>query len=261
MRATVQVFLSAILVQMRNVIVRPIFQVVLFFQPIVISANAYMIYRNVEIENFPTYIILGGGLAGIWSVLTFSSVGDLHRERYLGMLQPILAAPTSAVLVFTAKIVANACLSLIALLITILYSWFLLGVAVAVPHLLAFLFALVAFLFSASSFALMLGSIFILWRAAYMFQNVIEFPLLILGGVAFPVTILPWWAQQISLSLPMRWGSEALRATFAASPLDERYWQAVGWTFLLGLLYYTIAILMFRLVEHRVRVSALLEAA
>jgi ABC-2 type transport system permease protein len=220
-----------------------------------------MIYRNVDIENFPTYVILGGGLAGIWSVLTFSTVGDLYRERYVGMLQPIFAAPTPAVLVFTAKIVANAFLSLIALLITILYSWLFLGVAVEVPHLFAFLVALVAFLFSASSFALTLGSIFILWRAAYMFQNVIEFPLLILGGVAFPATILPMWAQQLSLLLPMRWGSEALRATFAASPLDERYWQAVGWTCLLGLFYYGCAVLMFRLVEHRVRVSAVLEAA
>ena len=175
------------------------------------------------------------------------------------MLNPVLAAPTSWPLVFSAKITTNALLSLVAFLITILYTTFVLRMPFEIAHGGAFLFALAVFLVSASAFGLCLATLFMLMRAAFAFINIIETPLLILGGFAFPVYGLPWPVQLIGAFLPMRWSSEALRICFQAGSLPLLYWQTLGLAAVLGLIYYGIAYYMFVIIEHRVRISATLE--
>ncbi len=242
-----------------NTIRRPFYQIVLFIQPIVIATTVHMLYRQGPTPEVAGFVLLGGGLAGIWSAMTFSSAGDVERERLQGTLGHLLAAPTSLAFVMGAKIVMNALLSLLALVITLVYSWLLLGVPLNIPHPLAFLLALAAFLFGASSFALCLANLFLLTRTAWIFQNVLESPLLILGGIAFPVAILPAWVQMIGAGLPIRWGSSALYATLKAAPLRDEYWGALWWALGTGAIYLAAAWLLFGYIEYRVRWQGNLE--
>jgi ABC-2 type transport system permease protein len=261
MRTALNVFASTIGVHMKNTFARPMFQVVLFVQPFVVTTTTHMVYRDSDVGNLAVYVVLGGGLAGIWSALTFSSAGDINRERYYGTLQPMLAAPTRLPLIFSAKITANALLSLTSLGISLLYSWLLLGVGLGVPHWPASLSALAAFLFSANAFALCLSTTFLLSRSTAIMQNFLEYPLLLLGAIAFPISTLPPWARGLSAILPMRWGSEALRLSLDSKALDSRFWGALGWAALTGAAYYALALLLFVRVEHRVRREATLELA
>ena len=261
MIAAFHLFVSTMGVHAHNTIMRPFYRIVLFIQPIVITTTVHMIYQNRTDDYFAQFVILGGGLAGIWSAMTFSTAGDVERARLQGVFSVLMAAPASLGFIFIAKIVMNALLSLLALVITVVYSWLVLGVQLSLPHPAAFGLALLGFLFGASGFALLLANLFLLTRTAWIFQNVLESPLFILGGVAFPITMLPAWARWISGALPIRWGSEALYATLAATPLDQQYWQALEWTFITGLLYFALAQLLFRYIEYRVRERGNLETA
>jgi len=180
-------------VHAHNTIMRPFYRIVLFIQPIVITTTVHMIYQNRTDAYFAQFVILGGGLAGIWSAMTFSTAGDVERARLQGVFSVLMAAPASLGFIFIAKIVMNALLSLLALVITVVYSWLVLGVQLSLPHPAAFGLALLGFLFGASGFALLLANLFLLTRTAWIFQNVLESPLFILGGVAFPITMLPAW--------------------------------------------------------------------
>jgi ABC-2 type transport system permease protein len=259
MSAYLRLFVSTMGVHAYNTIRRPFYQIVLFIQPIVIATTVHMLYQHEPAKEVAGFVLLGGGLAGIWSAMTFSSAGDVERERLQGTLGHLLAAPVPLGFVMGAKIVMNALLSLLALVITLLYSWLLLGVPLILPHPLAFFLALAAFLFGASSFALCLANLFLLTRTAWIFQNVLESPLLILGGIAFPVTILPLWVQIIGAGLPMRWGSSALYAALNATPLGDDYWGALGRAFGVGLFYLVAAHLLFGYIEYRVRQRGNLE--
>lgn len=254
-----RLFLSTMVLHAHNTIRRPFYQIVLFIQPIVIATTVHMLYRHERTEAVASFVLLGGGLAGIWSAMTFSTAGDVERERLQGTLGNLMAAPISLAFVIGAKIVMNALLSLLALVITLLYSWLLLGTPLALPHPLAFALALAVFLFSASSFALCLANLFLLTRTAWIFQNVLESPLLILGGIAFPITLLPGWAQTIGALLPLRWGSSALYAALHRAPLGQLYWTYLGWAMLTGALYLGAAQLLFRYIEYRVRQRGNLE--
>jgi ABC-2 type transport system permease protein len=253
MIANLHLFMSTMLVHAASTIKRPFYRIVLFIQPIVIATTMHMIYRDAAEEEVARFILLGGGLAGIWSAMTFSTAGDVERERLQGVFSALIAAPASLAFVFTAKIVMNTGLALLALVITVLYSWLVLGVHFVLPHPVAFVVALSSFLFGTGTFALFLANIFLLTRTAWVFQNVLESPLLILGGVAFPVTILPSWARVISVVLPIRWGSDALYAALSVPPPDGYFWQCVAWTLLTGALYGCLAQLLFRYIEYRVR--------
>lgn len=256
-----RLFLSTMAVHAHNTIMRPFYRIVLFIQPVVIATTVHMVYRHEDPEQVAKFVLLGGGLAGIWSAMTFSTAGDVERERLQGMLTSLLAAPTPLAFVFFAKIVMNALLSLLALVITLLYSGLCLGVPLSLPHSTAFVLALLAFLFGASGFALCLANLFLLTRTAWVFQNILESPLLILGGVAFPVTQLPPWVQLLSMALPIRWGSEALYMTLTNTPLAQSYWSALQWTLLTGTLYLGLAQLLFSYIEVRVRRQGNLETA
>ncbi|MBN1680173.1 MAG: ABC transporter permease [Anaerolineae bacterium] len=261
MRATTNVIRSTIQVHMKNTLARPMFQIVLVFQPFVIATTTYMVYRDANVDDFVAFVVLGGGLSGIWSAMTFSSLGDINRERWFGTLNPMLASPTSLLLVFAAKITANALLSLLSMGIAIVYSLILLGSNFAIAHGLAFVGALGLFLFSTSAFALCLSLVFLLSRTTQVMQNFIEAPLLVIGGMAFPVSILPGWAQAISALLPIRWGSETLRLTFDPAPLSTHWWTVAGLTLLSGVVYLGLATFFFRRLEHRVRYLGNLELA
>lgn len=253
MMANVHLFISTMAAHATSTIKRPFYRIVLFIQPIVIATTVYMLYRHETSDQLVRFILLGGGLAGIWSAMTFSTAGDVERERLQGVFSVLIAAPASLAFVFTAKIAMNTLLALLALVITILYSQLVLGIQLVLPHPAAFALALSSFLFGAGAFALFLANIFLLTRTAWVFQNVLESPLLILGGVAFPVSILPLWARAISVVLPIRWGSEALYAALAATPLDDYFWQCLAWTQVTGAIYLCLAQLLFRYIEYRVR--------
>jgi ABC-2 type transport system permease protein len=229
MSAYLRLFVSTMGVHAYNTIRRPFYQIVLFIQPIVIATTVHMLYQHEPAKEVAGFVLLGGGLAGIWSAMTFSSAGDVERERLQGTLGHLLAAPV------------------------------LLGVPLILPHPFAFFGALAVFLFGASSFALCLANLFLLTRTAWIFQNVLESPLLILGGIAFPVTILPVWVQIIGAGLPMRWGSSALYAALDATPLGDDYWAALGRAFGVGLFYLVAAHLLFGYIEYRVRQRGNLE--
>lgn len=259
MVAAFHLFIGTMYVHAYNTIMRPFYRIVLFIQPIVVATTVHMVYQNDTAGDPTPFVLLGGGLAGIWSAMTFSTAGDVERERFQGVFAVLIAAPASLSFIFVAKIVMNALLSLLALVITLIYSRLFLGVSLTFPHPLAFGLALIAFLFGASSFALFLANIFLLTRTAWIFQNVMESPLLILGGVAFPITILPMWARYLSTILPIRWGSEALYATLTVAPLDNRYWHPLLWTGVTGLGYFVLAQLLFRYIEYRIRSRGNLE--
>lgn len=261
MMALWRLFWSTMAVHAHNTIMRPFYRIVLFIQPIVIATTVHMVYRQDDPTQVAKFVLLGGGLAGIWSAMTFSTAGDVERERLQGMLTSLLAAPTSLAFIFAAKIVMNALLSLLALAITLLYSSLCLGVPLLLPYPAAFALALAVFLFGASSFALFLANIFLLTRTAWVFQNILESPLLILGGIAFPITRLPEWVQSSSMLLPIRWGSEALYLTLGSTPPALAYWNSIQWALVTSLCYLGLALLLFRYIEYRVRQQGNLETA
>ncbi len=99
---------------------------------------------------------------------------------------------------------------------------------------------------------LLLGSLFVLARAAGHLATVLNYPIFILSGLTFPLTVLPLWIRPLSYGLVSTWGNLSL--TSAAGLASEwtittTYLALIG----LSLLYFVIGHYLYRLIERLVR--------
>jgi len=79
----------------------------------------------------------------------------------------------------------------------------------------------------------------------------LEFPIYVLSGAMFPVTLLPGWAAAVSYALAPYWGVEAMRV--AAIGVEGDLGMYVGMLLLLTVIVMGVALWLFGYVERRVR--------
>ncbi len=259
MRAHWHAFKSVVAAHIRLTTGRVLIQIALIVQPIVIATTAYFLYRDSHVPDYAAYVFLGGGMAGMWSALTFSSASDLNRERYYGTIANLVASPTPLAFTFSAKVVANALVALLAPIINLVFTSTVLSVPLYVSQPWGLGLAVIVFLFGSSTFALCISALFLYSRSTGILMNALEYALVLLGGLIFPITVLPDWLQAVSKALPLTWGMAALRYSFSQQVLDKDFYLSLIWCTTLGLFYFALSLLMFRVIERQVRREATLD--
>jgi hypothetical protein len=154
------------------------------------------------------------------------------------------------------KILGNTLLAVLSVLLSWVYSAGLLGVrmTVASPWLLLVTFAIAIFAFV--GFSLMLALLFTLSRNANAIANGLGYPLYVVSGLLFPLTMLPAWALPFGLILPLAWAREALRwaitGPVAAPTLLTGSWGvAIIGLLAVGITYFVAAFWLYRYVFDR----------
>ncbi|QSB16736.1 ABC transporter permease [Natronosporangium hydrolyticum] len=253
-----QAVVASMRVHLVNTLARPIFQVMLLIQPITMVLLTYYVYGRVDGAG-AFYVVLGSGMAGMWVATAFSSAGDLGRERRYGTILPVLLADASLWLVSAGRAMGALVLSLIPIVISSVAAVLLFGVPLpgdlSVPWVLV---GIAVYGLACHSFGLLLGTLFLLSRRTTVLQNFLEWPLLVASGVLFPVTALPAGAQGATAVVPMRWAAQATEQAFTTGTLDLR---ALGLALSSAGIALAAAVVLFRVIERRVRVTASLELA
>ncbi|HWI63692.1 MAG TPA: ABC transporter permease, partial [Symbiobacteriaceae bacterium] len=186
----------------------------------------------------------------------WSSATDIGRERWMGTLEILLIAPVRFPTVLLGKILGNTLLGALSVGLSWFYSWALLGVRMTVAHPLQLAITVVAAIFAFVGFALMLALLFTLSRNANSIANGLGYPLYVVSGLLFPLTVLPVWVLPIGLSLPLAWAREALRwattgAVSASTLLTPNWAVAAGGLVTVGLVYFVAAYGLYRYVFDR----------
>jgi len=172
-------------------------------------------------EYFPFVLIglafsgfLGFGLSG------FSSV--LRVEQYYGTLESLLASPLPAWRVALLATLSGHLMTLVEAALYLLAGWALLGVDFSRASWLPAGLALALSVSSFSCLGILAGSFILVFKRGdpvhWLLGTLSQF----LGGVYFPVGVLPGWLQKAAACLPVTHGLEALRATLLrGAPLTE----------------------------------------
>lgn len=253
------IIVATMKVQMKNSFSRKMFQFTLLVQPILYTFITYFMFLNSGLDNFVSYVILGSGLLSLWSCIVFSSAGDIERERWMGTLSVLFASPTSFVKIIISKIIGNTLLSLFPFLIsfTIVVLVFQQPVYIDDIGLLLLMFPFVIFSFVAIAF--LFSAIFTLSRQAGILMNCLEYPIFILCGMAFPITVLPELIQLLSYLLSPTWAVIVLRGCVQGLETGQNIYMELGLLMVLSFIYILLGLLMFRFMEKRVREKATLE--
>ncbi|MBI5945295.1 MAG: ABC transporter permease [Chloroflexi bacterium] len=229
----------------------------LLITPIIFTLLSVGSYIYAGKTNFGLYAVIGAGMIGIWNANLWTSGRIIEGERRGGTLSMLIAAPTPFPVVLVGKSLSNAAASLISMAMTFATGLIVFRLPVDIANPFAFIVSLLLTLAAMTSFGLVLGSFFVLTRNAGAFIEVTNYPIFILSGLMFPLTILPLWLRPLSATLAPMWGNLALGT--AAGLVAGNPWLIDLYLIGLSLVYLMIARPLFAKIEHRVRQDGSLE--
>jgi ABC-2 type transport system permease protein len=233
--------------------------------PFVITLVALLLYQS---NDGPVimYAILGGGMMGMWGNTLYASGYSIQSERWWGTLESTLSVPSPLVWIIAGRTLWNAFIGVLNGIAILVIAVLVLHAPLSIDNLPLFLFAFLSTLLALSALGLLFSSAFVLTRQAGVLTNGLEFPIYVGTGCMFPIAILPFWTNPLSLSLAPTWGIDAIRIAAGYNP--QGLWSAslgelsltgylldVGIMIALALLYLALAWRLFKVVEYRARVS------
>jgi ABC-2 type transport system permease protein len=206
----------------------------LILQPVTFSAVGMLLARGAG-NHAPdlVYIVIGGGILGMWSGLVFTSTFDIVRDRRDGMLEHIVGSPTSLATVEAIRTLTNVITGLVSMTVAILAALLIFHYSLARINLLGAAVSLLLLLFGMWCIGIFLAN-FLAWsRLSTTLVDFLEAPVAVLCGFMYPARILPGWMQAISGVVPLRWAIDALDASLIGS--QDQDFLLLHWGVALGL--------------------------
>jgi ABC-2 type transport system permease protein len=189
----------------------------LLFQPVVyLTVVKFMLMLRES--NGDERFVLAIGIMSAWSYVLYSSGSSLIAEKWMGTLELVMNSRTSLFQIILSKAISNACIGTLSIIITLLYAKFLFQFSLSFS-VVSTLICILGLIFSLMSMGILLAIIFSMFQSVYAYQNLILFPMLIVGGVFYPVHLMPQVVQTIAAFVPMRWMVDALYQTVQQNQL------------------------------------------
>jgi ABC-2 type transport system permease protein len=201
--------------------------------PLFFATVAFFMFRHGSRDAALGPIALGAAVMGVWTATSVSASSALQRERRLGTLELLVAAPTNLALVLLPVALATSTIGLYCIVTTLLWARLLFGIHVPVAHPVPFALGIVGIVFTIGSLGFLMAVAFVRSRRAWAIGAVSEYPVWLVCGFLVPISLLPHWVKPISWALGPTWGMRAIHAgAFGGGP-----WLDVALCFALGLAY------------------------
>ena len=159
--------------------------------PLVYATLAFLMFRATDQAPSLLYAALGAAVMGIWSTTATSAGGAIQQQRWYGVLELLVAAPSRLILVLAPITVAIAGIGVYSIASTLLWGRLLFGVPVHISHPLLFAISIPAAVLSIGLLGLVLASTLVLYRSASSLSQALEYPIWTITGMLIPLSLLP----------------------------------------------------------------------
>ena len=218
------------------------------------------IVRHAGRQDLQPDALMAPVLMTLWWFALFQGGTLVTNDRWQGMLEWILATPSSLAVVILGRIGSMMAFGLLGFFEVWAVGELVFGVSIPFEHPLALALTLLATVFAMAGTAVAFAALFVLTRNANTFANSASFPFYLLGGVFVPVAILPGWIQPLTKAVFMSWSSALLRSSLRATPIHDE-WGRLGMVLLLGGLSFVLGRAVLHHVLRRMRGSGELATA
>ena len=226
--------------------------------PFVITLVALMLFKNVD-GPVVLYAVLGGGMMGMWGNTLYSSGWSIQSDRWWGTLESNLVTPTPLIWIIAGRAIWSALIGILNGVLILVFAEVVFQAPISLNDPVLFFLAFFLTLLSLSALGLLFSSAFVLTRAASVLTNGLEFPIYIGTGTMFPIALLPFWTNPLSLSLGPTWGIDAIRYSALGTTqfsFVEGYWADLAIMILLSFAYLAVAVVLFGWLDRKVRRDA-----
>jgi ABC-2 type transport system permease protein len=203
--------------------------------PILYASIAYYLLGHGE-RRFLLAATFGAGLMLTWSLVVIASSGALEQQRWQGTLELVVAAPVPLTAVIASLTVGGGIVGIYSIGATLAWGALFFDVPVHIEHPLAFALSVPLSAIAIGMLGLIMASTFVLYRASFHLGIATQYPVWIVSGLLFPVSILPAFVRPIGWLVAPFWGFNAIRD----SALGGTPWTDIGMCAALSLVYLAI---------------------
>jgi ABC-2 type transport system permease protein len=190
-----------------------------------ISTPLWFLFFALPVSLFVPLNASGSGEGGFdiryffwgWVFLAFFSssmwaIGHtLRNEQMSGTLEQLLLTPTSRLAILTGRNVRTVFFdSATAIYFAVLFSW-ITGLPVQIANLAAFALVFFASLVMFMGFGMIYASLVLALKTPEALTNIMQFLVIVLAGVFFPVTLLPQPLFYVALALPFTYAMDMIK--------------------------------------------------
>lgn len=158
-----------------------------------------------------TFVLVGIAFLRFFNVGMVSFTTILRQYMTIGVLEAMMATRTRPAAVLLYSLVWPFCSESIKTLLFLLVGGWLLGADLRFPDLLALALTLLLVVVVFSSLGLAFASFILLFKRGDPLTWALSSASQLLGGVLFPVTVLPGWLERLAFFLPITHALEVLR--------------------------------------------------
>ena len=256
-RSTLRLILIAFEMEMKQNLTDAFIIFGILVQPLIIAFLALWMLKGQKAD-YAIFVAVGSGMTGIWTTLLFNSGNSITGERWSGTLESLVGAPVPLRIVVFGKNLADITQSLLSVVVCYIIISLILGFALEVAQPLLFAVSLLFTIFSFVCFGLIMATLFVLNPDFQRFQNGLEFPVYILAGFLFPITVLPIWTTPISYLLTPYWAAIALHGASSGDRSLNEILFAWLMMFVFSVFYLLISEFLFKKVLFKARSDATL---
>ena len=206
-----RVFWTGFVLHFKNLSASPFMVVTAAVWPLVYATLAFLMFRATDQAPSLLYAALGAAVMGIWSTTATSAGGAIQQQRWYGILELLVGAPSRLILVLAPITVAIAGIGVYSIASTLLWGRLLFGIPLHIEHPLLFAISIPVAVLSIGLLGLVLASTLVLYRAANSLSQALEYPIWTITGMLIPLALLPGWVTPIAWTLAPTWGMEAIR--------------------------------------------------
>lgn len=232
----------------------PVEVLITLIMPLIFTLLAVYLFKAADRPAQLMQAAVGAGLMRMWTSVLMGSGAAVQDQRWMGVLEPLVASPRPLVTVFLPITLAHSIVGSASLLAAVGWGVLLFDVPLTFADPLAFLVGVPVTVLTLGMFGLLLASAFVLLPNANALANALSYPIWMLSGMLVAVDILPGWTRPLSAALPPTWGADALRAAVGGGDA----WTPMAVALAVGLVHLGLGCLAMVYVEHRARVSATL---
>ncbi|MGE5197933.1 MAG: ABC transporter permease, partial [Deltaproteobacteria bacterium] len=187
------------------------FSTVTFFFIAKLFGNAALPYLSEYNTGYFPFVLIGIAFSEYLYAALNTFMDALREEQITGTLENILSSPIRISSLLICGSLWNFIFTSFRIALYLIIGWLLFGFDISNKNYLSSFTVIILTVLSFSGLGMLSGSFILIFKKGepinFIFSGLSRF----LGGVYFPIIILPLWIQNISLLLPITYALDAMR--------------------------------------------------
>jgi len=220
--------------------------------PVILASIAFYLLDAKESPRLLFAAALGTAVMMMWAQVIVGAGGSLDNQRIFGTLELLVAAPVPLVATIAPIMIGAGAFGVYGLVVTLAWGRLLFGIPITIDNWAAFAVALPSCVIAIGLLGLIAASTFVLYRSAFALGIAMQYPVWIVCGLLFPLSLLPGWVGPISWILAPTWGFRAMREAALGGPA----WSSIGMCAVVSVVYLAISLGCLTYFERLARAKA-----